>query len=119
MTKIIELKDIEVYKEALELARKVYKLTRNSKLIREFSLVDQIRRASLSVPANIAEGFGRKSKKDFAQFLSVALGSLNEVNVYLDFIKLEFSIDTSDLQDKYNLLGRRIYSFRSYLLKSN
>jgi four helix bundle protein len=55
MTTITKLEEIDVYKESLVLAREIYSLTRNPKIQKDYSLIDQIRRASLSVPANIAE----------------------------------------------------------------
>lgn len=115
MVKIAKLSDIEVYNEALVLAREVYSLTRKSILNKDYSLLDQIRRATLSVAANIAEGYGRKSRKDFSRFLSVSLGSLNETITYLDFISLEYNIDNTIIINKYNLLAQRIASFRKYL----
>lgn len=115
MVKIAKLSDIEIYNEALVLAREVYSLTRISTLSKDYSLLDQIRRATLSVAANIAEGYGRKSRKDFSRFLSVALGSLNETITYLDFIGLEYNIDNTTIINKYNLLAQRIASFRKYL----
>lgn len=117
MVKITKLSDIEVYKEALLLTKTVFALTKN-KYLRDYFLVDQIKRASLSVAANIAEGYGRNTKRDFSQFLSISLGSVNEVIAYLDFIELNYQIDTSDLKNKYDILCRRIHSFRSYLQKS-
>lgn len=118
MSKITKLSDIEIYHKALRLAQEIYSLSRNNEFHKEYSLIDQIKRASLSVPANIAEGYGRNTKKDFSQFLSIALGSVNEIIAYLDFIFLQFKIDTSKLKDEYLILSRRIHSFRSYLLRS-
>lgn len=114
--KITKLDDIEIYKQALELVQHVYRLARDKSIQREYSLVDQIKRAGISVAANIAEGYGRNTKRDFSQFLSIALGSVNEVITYLDFIRLEFNINTSELKERYLILSKRIHSFRSYLL---
>lgn len=119
MTTIKTLKEIEVYLIGLKLAKKIYSLSRISPLSKDYSLVNQLRRACLSVPANIAEGFGRKSKKDFAHFLSIALGSTNELMAYLDFISLEYKIDINLLLQEYDFLCRKIYKFRSYLLLKN
>lgn len=119
MSKFFKLQDIEIYKDALNLARDIYALTRDSKLKHEYSLADQIKRCCLSIPANIAEGYGRKSGRDFAQFVSIALGSVNELITFLDFIQLEYQIDTKDLLTKYDLLAKRIFSFRRYLLTHN
>lgn len=119
MSKITKLDDIEIYKESLILAKDIYTLCKHPKLKREYSLIDQIKRAAISVAANIAEGFGRNTKRDFAQFVSISLGSLNEVIAYLDFIALEFQLETKELRAKYFVLARRIHAFRSYLLKNN
>lgn len=117
MTRITKLDDIEIYTDSLDDARKIYQLVRDKKLVKEYSLIDQIKRASLSIPANIAEGYGRNTKKDFSHFLSIALGSVNEVLVYLDFIHLEFGIEVEQLKQSYIILTKRIHSFRTYLLK--
>ncbi len=119
MGKITKLEDIEIYKTALIYAQEVYHLTKNNNLIKEYSLIDQIKRATLSIAANIAEGYGRNTKKDFCHFLSVALGSVNELITYLDFINLEFKIDTQQLKENYLILTKRIHSLRTYLYKSS
>lgn len=119
MSKITKLTDIEIYQEAIKLARLTYALTRKTSLTRDFSLVDQLRRASLSVAANIAEGYGRKTKRDFAQFMSIALGSANEIMAYFDFIELEYKLETQSLKDKYDILAKRIFAFRSYLFNNS
>lgn len=117
MTKITKLDDIEIYREALSLAQQVFELVKDERVRKEFSLIDQIKRAALSIAANIAEGYGRNTKKDFAQFLSISLGSINELTTYLDFIQLQYKFDTSPIREKYFVLSRRVHSFRSYLLK--
>ncbi len=119
MATIKNLNDIEIYRESLLLASAIYGLTQKGVLKREYSLNDQIKRAAISVPANISEGYGRNTKKDFSQFLSIALGSVNEVITFLDFISLVFKLDTTVLKDKYHILSKRIYSFRSYLQRSS
>lgn len=115
--KVSKLEDLEIYHEALKLAKEIYGFVTSEALKRDYSLVDQIRRASLSVAANIAEGFGRKTKADFSHFLTISLGSINEVVAYLDFIKLTFNLDTNNLRESYQTLARRVHSFRSYLQK--
>jgi len=116
MTKITKLQDIEIYQESLLLAKEIYVLTKLSAFKYEFSLCDQIRRASMSVCANIAEGFGRYSSKDFANFLSIALGSCNETVAFLDLIQLMFpSTKTDKIRVKYITLSKRIFTFRTHL----
>ncbi|RJR16006.1 four helix bundle protein [Candidatus Microgenomates bacterium] len=116
--KITGLNDIAIYKTALLLTQKVYQVTKHENLRKEYALVDQIRRAAISVAANIAEGYGRNTRRDFAQFLSISLGSVNEVITYLDFITLEFHIETTALKSEYLILSKQIYTFRSYLLRT-
>lgn len=119
MTKIKSLDDIKIYQSSLIFTRSIYALTRNKTIARDFSLCDQIRRAALSIPANIAEGYGRRTRKDFANFLSISLGSANEVIAYLDFIRLEYNLDIENLKEESNILAKQIYNLRKYLLTHN
>jgi four helix bundle protein len=75
--------DLRVWQDAVSLAETCYRLT--SKFPREemFGLTSQIRRASTSVPANIAEGYGRESRPSFVQSLRIAQGSLKELETHL------------------------------------
>lgn len=75
--------DIDAWKKARELTRSVYKATAKGTFARDYSLRDQIRRASVSVMSNVAEGHGRGGRKEFLQFLSMAQGSTNEVCSHL------------------------------------
>lgn len=81
----IGYKRLVVWQKTDELAHKVYDLTLNFPKEELFSLTSQLRRAALSVPANIIEGYARNSKKEFRHFLSIALGSLAEAEYYLEF----------------------------------
>ena len=90
---------------------KVYNLIKeNHDLSRDFSLCDQLKRASVSVPANISEGYAR-TKKQFKNYLEIAKGSDNEVITLLDIVKLVFKINTDDLQNEYDILARQITAF--------
>ncbi len=72
--------DLQMWQEAIALAEKIYQITSQSEdLSRDRSLVDQLRRASVSVSANISEGFERRSMKEYLRFLSIAKGSAGEV----------------------------------------
>ena len=67
--------DLQVWQEAIALAQKIYQITRESEdLSRDRSLVDQLRRASVSISANVSEGFERRSQKEYLRFLSIAKG---------------------------------------------
>jgi len=75
--------DITAWQKAREATREVYKQTAKANFARDFGLRDQIERASVSVMANIAEGFGRHSDKEFANFLNVAHASVSESQSHL------------------------------------
>jgi len=75
--------EIDAWKRARELNRGVYRVTAKGAFARDYALRDQIRRASVSVMSNVAEGHGRGGTKEFLQFLSMALGSANEVSSQL------------------------------------
>ncbi len=73
-------KDLIVYQKAYELALKIYKATEIFPKTEQYGLVQQMRRASISVPSNIAEGYRRKNRKEYIQFLNIAYGSVGELD---------------------------------------
>jgi len=68
----------------MTLVSDIYKITRDFPKNEEYSLSSQLRRAAISIPSNIAEGFGRNSSKDFVRFLFIAIGSLFEVQTQIE-----------------------------------
>jgi four helix bundle protein len=82
-SKVRSFEDLFIYQKARELTNHVYALTRETSFARDFGLVDQIRRAAVSVMSNIAEGFERGSNPEFIQFLYIAKGSCGEVRAQL------------------------------------
>ena len=80
-------KELEIYKRSYKLALELHKITINFPEMERYDLVSQIRRCSKSIPTNIAEGYGRRSKEDFKRFLKISLGSCNELQVHLEFSK--------------------------------
>jgi four helix bundle protein len=76
-------RDLKVWQEGMDLAEECYRLTRRFPQEEMYGITSQIRRAAVSVPANIAEGYGRDSRGEFVQFLRVAQGSLKEVETHL------------------------------------
>lgn len=76
-------KDLLLWREAHQLALEVYEATKKFPKEEMFGITSQIRRAAVSIPCNIAEGCGRYTSKDFANFLQIALGSTNEVDYLL------------------------------------
>ena len=80
-------RDLEVWKLSIDFVKKVYQITHNFPASEKFGLINQIRRAAVSIPSNIAEGQGRNSTKEFKQFLAISLGSLAELETQLIIAK--------------------------------
>lgn len=77
-------RDLQIWQKSMDLVTKVYKEVENFPDYEKFGLTSQIRRSSVSIPANIAEGFGRRSKKEFRRFLNISMGSLFEIQTELE-----------------------------------
>ena len=75
--------DLIVWQKAMEMTEEVYRITKQLPKEETFSLMDQMRRSAVSVPSNIAEGFGRKNQKEFYRFLLIARGSAMELETQL------------------------------------
>jgi four helix bundle protein len=81
--KIERFEDLIAWQKARELTKSIYKMTKESKFSKDFALRDQIRRSSVSVMSNIAEGFERGGRSEFHQFLVIAKGSCAELRSQL------------------------------------
>lgn len=105
--------DLIVFQKADELAFKIYKLSVLFPKSEQFGLTSQLRRAALSVPTNIVEGYARKSKKELAQFINIALGSLAETEYLLNFSKrLDYiKTDSTEVEALVAEVGRLLWSF--------
>ena len=84
--------DLIVWQKAHEFVLKIYKLTEQFPKHDLYGLVSQMRRAAVSVPANIAEGFRKKSKPDKARFYNITQGSLEETHYYLILSRLSYKL---------------------------
>lgn len=76
-------KDLKVWGKAHQFTLMIYEATRDFPKVEQYGLTNQLRRASSSIPANIAEGCGKNTKNDFANFLNIALGSANEAEYFI------------------------------------
>jgi four helix bundle protein len=85
--KVSRFEDLVAWQKARKLVRDVYRLTNRGELARDFALRDQMRRAAISIPSNIAEGFERGRLREFQQFLSIAKSSCAELRtqIYLAY----------------------------------
>lgn len=110
-------KELEVWQMAMELATQCYRVTRAFPKDELFGMTSQIRRAAASIPANIAEGQGREHTREFLQFLSVARGSLMEVETHL-MLSHRVGLLPQDQLDPLMAMTDRISRMLSGLRKS-
>jgi four helix bundle protein len=76
-------RDLKIWIEGINMVTEIYQITKQFPKEEMYGLTSQIRRSAVSIPSNIAEGAGRKGKKEFEQFLYIALGSLSELETQL------------------------------------
>ena len=88
--------ELKVYQKAKDLTNAVYTLTKKVAFVKDYGLADQIRRSSVSVMSNIAEGFERGSRPDFIRFLFIAKGSCGELRAQLEIAKDQGYISEQD-----------------------
>ena len=115
------LEEIEVWQKARELTREVYTISSHGSFAKDFALRDQIRRASVSIMSNIAEGFERSGTAEFVQFLAVAKGSTGEVisHIYVAADQVYIAKEEGDhLLGLANETSRMIGGLMTYLRKS-
>jgi len=119
---IRDYRDLIVWKEAMEIAELVYLLTRKFPREEAFGMTAQMRRAAVSIPSNIAEGFGRAQRRTFIQFIRIAQGSLKELETQsLLSIRIGISSaeESGDLSVRYERLGKRLVQFIRSLERSD
>ena len=119
--KILKFEDLPIWRLSLSITKKVYDLTSNNKLSRDFGLRDQIRRAVVSISSNIVEGFEKSNNNEFIRYLKIAKGSLGEVRNQL-YIALSISYISQKEFDDVNLqllnLASQIGGLTIYLIKN-
>jgi four helix bundle protein len=122
MAKIERFEDIDAWKKARELTKVIYEVTAQGKLATDFSLRDQLRRAAVSIMANIAEGFEREGNKEFRQFLATAKGSAGEVKALL-YVVLDGGLISTEQFHRIRALAddvsRLLAGFLRYLKTSD
>ena len=121
MSKIEKFEDIVAWQRARELVNHVYKITTDGRFSKDFGLRDQIRRASIPIMLNIAEGFARRTDKEFGHFLFVAHGSVAEVQSALYVALDQKYVNHEDFETLYgrcNEVSRMIPGLIKYLRPS-
>ena len=113
-------RDLVAWQKSIDMVEVVYEITRSFPKEESFVLTSQIRRAVISVPANIVEGSSKQSTKDFIRFLNISMGSLKELENHLIIsqrLKLINEIELQSLLNKTDEVGRIIYYLRNSLKK--
>ena len=102
---------MEIYNRSYNIALKIHEITKSFPESERYDLTSQVRRASKSIPANIAEGWGRQSKEEFKRFAKISLGSCDEMQVHLSFCKdLGYISEQGyiELSKEYDEVGRML-----------
>jgi len=110
--------ELFVWKDALDISISVYRITELFPVSEKFGLVSQMRRASVSVLSNIAEGYGRHSRSDFSRFLSISVGSLYELQAQFTLANALSFLDDDTYQainKAMGILQRRILALKNSL----
>ena len=114
-------RNMQIWKDAMDLAQDIYEITENLPKKETYGIISQMTRAAVSVPSNIAEGSGR-TDKDFSHFLSIAIGSLFELNTQIMLSERIGYIDNNQsvrLQTKVDKLQMMITGFQRHLDEGN
>ncbi|HEY0461674.1 MAG TPA: four helix bundle protein [Pyrinomonadaceae bacterium] len=121
MAKFSRFEDIQAWQKARKATKRIYELTSDANFSKDFGLRDQIRRSGVSIMANIAEGQGRHSNKEFANFLNIAHGSVAETQSHL-YIAFDLNyLAKKEFDEIYELLDKvaRMTMALSQYLRSN
>ena len=109
-------RELEVWRASMDLVEQVYGLVAEFPREEKYALSDQLRRAAVSIPSNIAEGFGRETHKDFAHFIAQARGSLYEVDTQVELAKrCGFVTDTDGVCETIGKISKMLSSLLRHL----
>ena len=114
--KINDFKELEVWQKSIQLVKKVYLLTRQFPKSEQFGFTSQIRRSTVSIPSNIAEGHARIGIKEYRHFISIALGSSAELETQiiigqeLEYIDADDGIEMFESIQSIRMMLNKLYS---------
>ena len=109
-------KDLDCWKKSITFVTEIYRVSKNFPKSEMYGLTSQLRRSSISIPSNIAEGAARKSNKEFIQFLYIALGSVAETETQLEIANnLNYLDEFNNLNNQINDIRRLTQGLIRYL----
>ncbi|MFW6120977.1 MAG: four helix bundle protein [Petrotogales bacterium] len=107
--------ELRVWQKGVDLATLIFEITSRFPNSEKYGIADQMKRSAVSIPSNIAEGKGRNSKKEFIQFLSVARGSLNELETQCEIAKRAKLIDEDQLTKVHEIIKTIRYGMNALM----
>lgn len=110
-------RDLRVWQKAMKLVKDVYETTSDFPEEEKFGLVSQMNRASVSIPSNIAEGFGRRSNKEFKRYLNISSGSLYELQTQIELAYMLNMVEEKAFSDLIEA-SREVERMLSALIRS-
>lgn len=116
--KMRNFRDLDVWKDSVQLVKRVYFITATFPNQEKYGLVSQITRSAISIPSNIAEGCSRTSQKDFSRFLQISMGSAFELETQIEITKEVGLIDDnaySEIVANLHSIQKRIQSLKKYV----
>jgi four helix bundle protein len=117
---INSFRDLRVWKAGMDLVEQVYRVTEGFPAKEIYGLTNQMRRSAVSIPSNIAEGHARESSAEYLRHLSIAQGSLAELETHLEIaVRLSYcsTQEIKRLMDEVASLGRQLYALRNALVR--
>ena len=120
--KVESFKDLIVWQKGIELVNDIYKVTKHFPKEELYCITSQIRRAAISIPSNIAEGWGRGTTKNYIQFLEISRGSLYELNTLIIISNNLTHLskdDSSEIENKIFEIGRMLNALITKLESKN
>ena len=119
MSEIKDFKELIIWQKGMDIAEKCYYLTKSFFREELYGMVQQIRKASASIPANISEGYGRRSSGDYARFLNISQGSINELQTHLILCQRVGLCEEKHIKSIISLLLEETRMISSLLKKLN
>ena len=116
MRPVKSYRDLDVWRSGMDLAAECYRLAKLMPKAEEYRITSQLLRAAASVPANVAEGWMRATRKDYAHFVSIARGSLAETETFL-LLSVKTGLLAERAMALADRLGRQLNALRSKLAK--
>jgi len=108
-------KDLEIWQKGIELVESIYKITLDFPKEENYGVISQMRRAAISYPSNIAEGAARSGRREFIQFVYIALGSLSELETQIIISMRLGYLKDKNILDEIEILRKMTLNFIKYL----